>query len=270
MQPRDLDLNDCINNLTKMLRRILGESIQLQFKFAMQSLFAHADAGMLDQVLMNLAINARDAMPTGGKLIIETSAVQFDKAAEAQSPQIRPGLFVCLSVSDTGTGIAPENLSRIFDPFFTTKEVGKGTGLGLAVVHGIVQQHKGWIAVYSEVGYGTTFRIFLPRVEKGDGVKSAPRVATESIRGGSETILLVEDDAFLRASTRKALSQVGVSCDRGRHGCRGNGSLEKAQQRSPFRSKALERTARRNSFIADRSDHARWSYRQRFRRKTFE
>ncbi len=195
MQARDLELNECINNVTKMLRRILGEGIELQFKFAMQSLFVHADAGMLDQVLMNLAINARDAMPNGGKLIIETSAAQFDESAKAQSPQIRPGSFICFSVSDTGTGIAPEHLSKIFDPFFTTKEIGKGTGLGLAVVHGVVQQHKGWVSVYSEVGYGTTFRIFIPRLHKEGESKSAPAVWAP-VRGGSETILFVEDDAY--------------------------------------------------------------------------
>ena len=156
MQPRDLDLNQSINDMTKMLRRTLGEDIQVQFKFAMQPLFLHADAGMMDQVLMNLAVNAHDAMPKGGQLVIETSAVEFDESVRAQSPQARPGSFVCLSVSDTGCGIPPENLPRIFEPFFTTKDIGKGTGLGLATVFGIVQQHQGWINVYSEVGRGTT------------------------------------------------------------------------------------------------------------------
>jgi len=208
MHQLDLDLNESINNMTKMLRRTIGENIQMQFKFAMQSLFVHADAGMMDQVLMNLAVNARDAMPNGGKLIIETSPVEFDELAATQSAKIIPGSYVCLSVSDTGCGIPPENLQRIYEPFFTTKEVGKGTGLGLATVFGIVQQHQGWINVYSEVGHGTTFRIYLPRLTKMSEQKSAPAALT-TMRGGSETILFVEDDAFLRASVRKALSQLG-------------------------------------------------------------
>ena len=179
LQPRDLDLNESINDMTKMLRRILGENIQLQFKFAMQPLFVHADAGMMDQVLMNLAVNARDAMPNGGQLVIETSAVEFDESTAAQSAQARPGSFVCLSVSDTGCGIPPEILPQIFEPFFTTKDVGKGTGLGLATVFGIVQQHQGWINVYSEVGHGTTFRIYLPRLAEMSDQKS---VATDADR----------------------------------------------------------------------------------------
>jgi CheY-like chemotaxis protein len=208
LQLRDLDLNQSINNMTKMLWRILGEDIQMQFKFAMQSLFIHADAGMMDQVLMNLAVNARDAMPKGGRLIIETSTVEFDESVLGQSAHARPGSFVCLSVSDTGCGIPAENLPRIFDPFFTTKDVGKGTGLGLATVFGIVQQHQGWIHVYSEPGHGTTFRIYLPRLVKMDQQKPEQPALT-SMRGGNETILLVEDDAFLRASVRRALSQLG-------------------------------------------------------------
>ena len=208
MQLRDLDLNQSINDMTKMLRRTIGDDIQVQFKFAMQSLLIHADAGMMDQVLMNLAVNAHDAMPQGGQLVIETSAVEFDESVRAQSPLARPGSFVCLSVGDTGCGIPPENLPRIFEPFFTTKDVGKGTGLGLATVFGIVQQHQGWINVYSEVGRGTIFRIYLPRLAAKSGQESGqPELAT--VRGGSETILLVEDEGALRSSMRKALSQLG-------------------------------------------------------------
>jgi PAS domain S-box-containing protein len=208
LQPRDLDLNQSINNMTKMLWRILGEDIQMQFRFAMQPLFIHADAGMLDQVLMNLAVNSRDAMPKGGRLIIETSTAEFDESVRGQSAHARPGSFVCLSVSDTGCGIPAEKMPRIFEPFFTTKDVGKGTGLGLATVFGIVQQHQGWIHVYSEVGHGTTFRIYLPRLVKMTWQKPEQPALT-TLRGGNETILLVEDDAFLRASVRKALSQLG-------------------------------------------------------------
>jgi two-component system cell cycle sensor histidine kinase/response regulator CckA len=208
LQLRDLDLNQSINDMTKMLRRTIGENMQTQFKFAMEPLFIHADASMMDQVLMNLVVNARDAMPKGGRLVIETSTVTFDESAALHSAQVRPGSFVCLSVSDTGCGIPPENLPRIFEPFFTTKEVGKGTGLGLATVFGIVQHHQGWVNVYSEVGHGTTFRIYLPRLVTMSRQKPEP-LAPIAMRGGNETILLVEDDAFLRASVRKALSQLG-------------------------------------------------------------
>ena len=208
LQPRDLDLNQSISNMTKMLWRILGEDIKMQFKFAMQPLFIHADPGMLDQVLMNLAVNSRDAMPKGGRLVIETSTAEFDESVRGQSAQARPGSFVCLSVSDTGCGIRAENLPRIFEPFFTTKDVGKGTGLGLATVFGIVQQHQGWVHVYSEAGHGTTFRIYLPRLAGMSRQEPEPPTLT-SMRGGNETILLVEDDAFLRASMCKALSQLG-------------------------------------------------------------
>jgi PAS domain S-box-containing protein len=207
-QPRDLDLSDSVTNTTKMLRRILGENVQIQLKLASQPMFIHADAGMMDQVLLNLAVNARDAMPHGGQLVIETSGVEFDEFAASQSPQMRPGSFVRLSVSDSGCGIPPEILPKIFEPFFTTKDVGKGTGLGLATVFGIVQQHQGWINVYSEVNHGTTFRVYLPRLAKNGGEKSAQPALTE-MRGGNETILLAEDDPSLRVSVRKALSQLG-------------------------------------------------------------
>jgi CheY-like chemotaxis protein len=201
-------LNKSIGDMTKILRRSLGEAVQLRFNMALQPLCLHADAGMLDQVLLNLAVNARDAMPGGGKLAIETSAAEFDVTMAAQIPPARPGSFVCLSVSDTGCGIPPEILPRIFEPFFTTKEADKGTGLGLATVFGIVQQHNGWINVYSEVGRGTTFRVYLPRLAAPSGQKKEEPVST-TVRGGHETILLVEDDFLLRPSTLKVLSQLG-------------------------------------------------------------
>jgi two-component system, cell cycle sensor histidine kinase and response regulator CckA len=208
LQLRDLDLSQSINGMANMLRRILGEDIQVQFKFAMQPLFIHADAGMMDQVLMNLAVNSRDAMTKGGQLVIETSTAEFNESDAAKSAQIRPGKFICLTVSDTGGGIPPENLARIFEPFFTTKEVGKGTGLGLATIFGIVRQHHGWINVDSEVGHGTTFRIYLPRVEKMFPQNAEPPKLT-SMPGGNETILLVEDDPSLRASVKITLSRLG-------------------------------------------------------------
>jgi PAS domain S-box-containing protein len=206
LQPRELDLSDSITGMTKMLRRILGEDIQMQFKYAPQPLFILADAGMMDQVLMNLTLNSRDAMPNGGELVIETAAVEL---AASEAATTRPGAFVRLSVSDTGCGIPPEIQPRIFEPFFNTKDVGKGTGLGLATVFSIVQQHQGWISVASQPGQGTTFHIYLPRLAKTSVrppvVESAPAAAS----GGTETILLVEDDDALRASVRKSLAQLG-------------------------------------------------------------
>jgi len=207
-QPRDLELSESIASTTKMLKRILGENVQIQLKLPSQSMLIHADAGMMDQVLMNLAVNARDAMPDGGQLVIEISGVEFDEFAAGQSAQARPGSFVCLSVSDTGCGIPREVLPKIFEPFFTTKDVGKGTGLGLATVFGIAQQHQGWLNVYSEVGHGTTFRIYLPRLANSPGLKSLPP-ALSAMDRGDETILLVEDDPSLRMSVRKILSHQG-------------------------------------------------------------
>jgi CheY-like chemotaxis protein len=147
-------------------------------------------------------------MPNGGQLSVETSAVEFDETITAQSPQARPGSFACLSVNDTGSGIPPEHLPRIFEPFFTTKDVGKGTGLGLATVFGIVQQHQGWINVYSEVGQGTTFHIYLPRLARPTGLKTAQPPLT-SIVGGHETILVVEDEPSLRRLVQSTLTRLG-------------------------------------------------------------
>jgi PAS domain S-box-containing protein len=207
-QPRDLDLSETVTSTAKMLRRVLGENVQMQLKLAPQPLFINADPGMMDQVLLNLSVNARDAMPNGGQLVIETFGLELDEFAAAQSAQARPGSFVCLSVSDSGCGIPPEILPKIFEPFFTTKEVGKGTGLGLATVFGIAQQHQGWVAVYSEVGHGTTFRVYLPRLA-GNADRTAAPSAVTARRGGGETVLLVEDDPSLRVSVRKSLSQLG-------------------------------------------------------------
>jgi PAS domain S-box-containing protein len=217
LQLRDLDLSQSINAMANMLRRILGEDIHVQFKFAMQPLFIHADAGMMDQVLLNLAVNSRDAMTNGGRLIVETAAAEFDETAAANSAQMRPGKFVCLSASDTGTGITPENLARIFEPFFTTKDAGKGTGLGLATIFGIVRQHHGWINVDSEVCRGTTFRIYLPRVEQPIDI-STKTVETSSIPRGTETLLLVEDDPSVRHLACSILEGQGYTVLRANNG----------------------------------------------------
>jgi PAS domain S-box-containing protein len=207
-QPAALDLNEAINSTVKMLERIIGEDVEIQFKLAAEPMPLLADRGMLNQVLVNLAVNARDAMPGGGLLVIETSGVELDALAVVQSPQARPGSFVRLSVSDRGCGIPAKVLPQIFEPFFTTKATGKGTGLGLATVFGIVQQHQGWINVYSEVGQGTAFRIYLPRL----ATATVPLPVTASVptaRGGRETILVVEDEPALRTAVCQALTQMG-------------------------------------------------------------
>jgi CheY-like chemotaxis protein len=191
-----------------MLQRILGETIQMELKPSPLPMFVHADPSMMDQVLMNLTVNARDAMPDGGRLIIETEGVELDELAASQSLNARAGSFVCLSVSDTGCGIPREILPKIFEPFFTTKDVGKGTGLGLATVFGIAQQHQGWVNVYSEIGQGSTFRLYLPRLIKSVAARTS-QPALKDLRGGHETILLVEDDPALRASIHKALEKLG-------------------------------------------------------------
>jgi signal transduction histidine kinase/ActR/RegA family two-component response regulator len=207
-QPRDMELSDSIVNTAKILKRTLGENVQMQLKLASQPMFVHADPAMIDQILLNLSVNARDAMPKGGQLTIETCGAEFDEKSSALQPQARAGAFVCLTVSDSGSGIPPEILPRIFEPFYTTKGVGKGTGLGLATVFGVVEQHQGWVEVQSEVGFGTTFRIYFPRLVKNARVVP---VASElaDVRGGDETILLAEDDPALRASVRRTLSRLG-------------------------------------------------------------
>ena len=207
MQSRDLNLNDVVTNLAKMLQRIIGEDVRLQLNLHSSPLMTHADAGMLDQVAMNLAVNARDAMPEGGRLIIETSEKLVDEQLARSQADVVPGDYVCMSVTDTGSGIPADVLPRIFEPFFTTKEPGKGTGLGLATVFGIVKQHRGWLAVESQLGQGTTFRVYLPA--STSIVESRTQEVRPKPRGGSETILLVEDEAGVRMSMRTVLSRHG-------------------------------------------------------------
>ena len=210
MQPRPLNLNTTIENLTQMLRRIIGEDISLQYTAGAGLPFIEGDSGMIEQVLMNLVVNARDAMPGGGKLFVETQTVSFDATAVAGRANARAGKFVCLSVRDTGSGIAPEILSHIFEPFFTTKEVGKGSGLGLATVYGIVNQHKGWIEVESQVGIETVFKIFFPAIS-APVAKDETKPGRVEIPGGNETILLVEDESGVRKLARRILEQQGYN-----------------------------------------------------------
>jgi CheY-like chemotaxis protein len=208
MQPQPLVLNEVIANLTKMLNRVIRENIDLQCHYAALLPYVQADPGMMEQVILNLVVNARDAMPQGGQLRVATEQVTLDAAHTRLNPKARAGEFVCMMVSDTGTGIAPEVLPRIFEPFFTTKEVGKGTGLGLATVYGIVQQHQGWLEVSSQVGEGTLFKVFLPAIPTPARLAAAAEVEAE-IRGGNETILLVEDDHVVRLTTRRILESKG-------------------------------------------------------------
>jgi CheY-like chemotaxis protein len=210
IQPRELDLNEVVSNMTKMLHRILGEDITLQVNYAAHLPIIHGDPGMMEQILLNLSVNARDAMPKGGRLFIDTSAVRVDDAYTRQNPEASVGEYVCLTVKDTGAGISTEILPRIFEPFFTTKDVGKGTGLGLATVYGIVRQHRGWINVRSKVNEETIFQIFLPAcAPRAAPAQTAPSEA--KARGGTETILLVEDESPLRALVRKVLERHGYT-----------------------------------------------------------
>jgi len=210
MQLRLLDLNEVVMNMARMLQRIIREDVRLQLHLHPAPLMAQADTGMVEQVLMNLAVNARDAMPQGGQLLLETTAVVVDAKPADADPDAAPGRYVCLSVTDTGSGIPPEILPRIFEPFFTTKEPGQGTGLGLATVFGIVKQHHGWIKLENRPGQGVTFRVFLP----ASSAPAAESVATEvkpKACGGTETILLVEDELAVRKPTRQILERHGYT-----------------------------------------------------------
>lgn len=192
-----LDLNAVLQNLESLLPRMLGGNIVLEMQYDPHLPHIAADTAMLEQIVINLAINARDAMPKGGKLIIETSAVDLDFQTARRHPDGQPGPFVCLSVTDNGCGMESSMIQRIFEPFFTTKEVGKGTGLGLATVYAVVKQHHGWTEVQSQIGAGTTFKIFLPST---DQVLCAVPIAppqTGVIQGARETILLVDDESTL-------------------------------------------------------------------------
>jgi len=217
LAPKVLDLNEVVRHTEKMLRRVIGEDIELTTVLDPELGSVKADPGQLEQVLLNLAVNARDAMPQGGRLTVETSNVFLDEDYALSHADARPGWYVMLSVTDTGTGMTEEVKRRLFEPFFTTKGVGEGSGLGMAVVHGIVKQSDGRIEVYSEPGLGTSFKIYLPRVEQ-------PALTGRSATGlgppprGTETVLLVEDDDAVRALTRFTLQQCGYTVLEASHG----------------------------------------------------
>ncbi len=209
LDARPLDLNEVVNAMTKMLRRLIGEDIDLLIQGPSTRLWVKADPGMMEQVLVNLCVNARDAMPGGGRLTVGARHAEVGPDSAVRNPQSRDGSFVCLTVSDTGTGMEPETLRHIFEPFFTTKDPGKGTGLGLANVYWIVRQHEGWIQVDSEPGKGTTFQVFIPAGLPGEALRPAPRPVRAA--GGTETILLVEDDPDLRRFVLALLRRMGYT-----------------------------------------------------------
>jgi signal transduction histidine kinase/CheY-like chemotaxis protein len=210
LHPRVLDMNEVVNGMIRMFSRVIGANIDMVFLPAANLSRVKADPGQVEQVLLNLVVNARDAMPTGGRLTIETSNVELDRSYAATHTSVEPGHYVMLSVTDTGCGMSAETQSRIFEPFFTTKGPGKGTGLGLATVYGVVKQSGGYIYVYSEIDRGTTFKIYLPQVI-AELDKLAGEAVTPGQARGSETILFVEDEQSVRELVRQYLGSIGYS-----------------------------------------------------------
>jgi len=209
LTPQVIDLNDVVTNTDKMLRRLIGADVQLTMTLDPELWAVRADSGQIEQVLMNLAVNARDAMPRGGRLTIETRNVKLDETYARTHIDARAGSHTLLSVTDTGSGMSAEVKARIFEPFFTTKDIGKGTGLGLATVHGIVKQSGGHVVAYSEVGVGTTFKVYLPRVDQPFGMKSHSKILVPP--RGTETVLIVEDEDGVRALARQVLLSNGYT-----------------------------------------------------------
>jgi nitrogen-specific signal transduction histidine kinase/CheY-like chemotaxis protein len=209
LQPTVIDVNEALRETERMLRRLIGEDIDFVTHYAPDLGHVKVDQGQLDQVIVNLAVNARDAMPSGGKLIIETANVDFDEAYVRTRPDVRAGAYVMLAISDTGHGMSADTLAHVFEPFFTTKGPGKGTGLGLATVHGIVQQSGGHVAVYSESGRGTSFKVFLPRIDEPVNAREA--VVQPGTRGGEETVLVVEDAEGVRTVVAEMLAADGYT-----------------------------------------------------------
>jgi|CZKM01.1.fsa_nt_gi two-component system cell cycle sensor histidine kinase/response regulator CckA len=207
---KPIELSAALQGLTKMLGRLIGEPYQLRLDCAADLPAIRADEGNVEQIVINLTLNARDAMSDGGTIRVATSLAVFDEAGARSRLEARPGQFVCLAVSDSGCGMSPEVLGRIFDPFYTTKDVGKGTGLGLSTVHGIVQQHAGWIEVASQVGQGSTFKVFLPVWEGTPVAPSAEAASGPALTHASgEAVLIVEDEAIVREAARLALERGG-------------------------------------------------------------
>jgi two-component system cell cycle sensor histidine kinase/response regulator CckA len=206
-----ISLNKILENLLKLLHRLIGEDIGISTSLHPHLWTISADRVTIEQVVMNLAINARDAMPRGGKLSIRTENVKIDEGYCQAVPEARPGEFVRFSITDTGSGMNAETVQRIFEPFFSTKGPGKGTGLGLSVVYGIVQQHSGWINVYSEPGHGTTFKIYFPAQKEREETQLKPKVPVTDLHGKNERVLLVEDEKNVREFVSKAWVQCGYT-----------------------------------------------------------
>ena len=219
LEPRVLDLNSVVSETEKLLRRLIGEDVLLVAVLGNDLGKVKADPGQIGQVLMNLAVNARDAMPRGGRLTIETANVELDAAYARLRPGIEPGPYVMLAVSDTGQGMKQEVLGHMFEPFFTTKAQGEGTGLGLATVHGIVKQSGGHVWVYSEPEHGATFKVYLPRLVDADAGLAVPLRPDrgQELPRGTETVLLVEDETGLREMVRECLEASGYSVIEGRN-----------------------------------------------------
>jgi CheY-like chemotaxis protein len=212
MRLEPLDLREIVGNMSKMTERLIGENITLEFQPPEQLPPVQGDSGMIEQVLLNLSVNARDAMPQGGTLAISLEAMTVDAVFAERHPQARVGRFVRLRVTDTGTGMDTETLGHIFEPFFTTKEVGKGTGLGLATVYGIVKQHDGWVEVSSEPGKGATFDILFPAINEASATSKKEASPDDAlVAGGTETILIVEDEEILREMANEILQNYGYN-----------------------------------------------------------
>ena len=209
LQPSLLDLNEAVSGLTGILRRALGEQVEIETSFSSGLWPVLVDRAQFENALLNLAVNARDAMPRGGKLTIETDNVHLDSDYAAQNLDVKPGDYAMLAVTDTGTGMSPEVLARALEPFFTTKEVGRGSGLGLPMIFGFVKQSDGHMKIYSEVGHGTTVRIYLPRADAAASVQTGAGQAEEELPGGHETILVVEDDEGVRSLAVTLLTALG-------------------------------------------------------------
>jgi PAS domain S-box-containing protein len=209
LQPQLVDLNVRLKDVVKLIRPLMGDDVEIAVVPRVPSAVVEIDPGQLDQIVLNLAVNSRDAMPRGGKFILETASVELDEVFTAQHRPMKEGHYVLLAVSDTGVGMDQATVARIFEPFFTTKEVGKGTGLGLATVYGIVQQNGGHIWVYSEVGSGSTFKIYLPSAEHKIDEQPAAKPEPAIARREGTTILLVEDDEIMLSLTRQLLEQNG-------------------------------------------------------------
>ena len=209
LKPVDVDLNQVISDLLKLLRRVMGANMDLDVTLGHGLGTVHADPGQMEQVLMNLCVNARDAMPHGGKITIQTENFSINRAYCRSHPWAKEGHYVLMILADTGIGMSPEVQERIFEPFFTTKEEDRGTGLGLAMVYGIVKQHDGLIHVYSESGKGTVFKIYLPIVERPVAVVEQKEV--QEAPGGTETILLAEDEEMVRNVAVRILEEAGYT-----------------------------------------------------------